>query len=788
MAGEVFSASFEKGLEGWSVPKSPEMVSVCDGDSASGSKSLQIVDRSESKGASASSDYFPAGKGLYLLKGKLKIIEGYGPGISLNFYDAGKNWLGNNTLWFGSKPLNPGVWSPFQLECPAYWESVAFAKISVNSDVGVMNYILVDDISVAKLPDGDVPPLWKPKYKVKPGESERLTPADVVGPDGIVYPDWTRAGVRGGIPKLDGRPVAKVEDFGAVADDGKDDSAAIVKAVESLKDGGVVLFGEGVYNLSRFVRINADFIVLKGQGRERSKILCDYQPPEDGVDLYGLKPGETIGPKRPIPALSRPKGLISIKLSANGSQFGLYRRSLHSGNTFCLVRSISEGKLELPKGPVKIEAEAEYDGGAVKRSSIDLLYDPDLDYNGPRVTPSGCIHFEGKGKLGDWMPLAKDALRGDISLTLASEEHGLVAGDLIAVRALETPARRALVRNACSWGEFRKYIVFVKAVRGAVIDLDQPLRIDFPAADEASVARMSAIKGCGVESLGFEQATDVWASTVLFTDALDCWARDVKVLKCGKNPVYFGWNAKFCAIRDCVFDDAWFKGGGGAAYVSWELAYDCLMENVETFKMRHAPLFQWSASGNVVRNGVFHDSDAQWHAGWPSENLMENCVVLSDTKENGGYGFGMWASPPEDGAHGPDGPRNVVYNCDVRSVKDGVWLGGMNENWIFAYNRFKVKAGAGVFLKTFSFDHIIKGNVFVLMDGKSPGVALSSPDCTGVELVDNLVYGGGGKLSEGLASPLVQSGNKLLPLDPDAPRPAPAVPSIYEWQLKNVKR
>jgi hypothetical protein len=242
---------------------------------------------------------------------------------------------------------------------------------------------------------------------------------------------------------------------------------------------------------------------------------------------------------------------------------------------------------------------------------------------------------------------------------------------------------------------------------------------------------------------------------------------------------------KWCEIRDCVFDDAHFKGGGGTAYAGWEYSYDCLMEGVETFKLRHAPLFQWSASGNVIRKSVFHESDGQWHSGWTNENLMEQCVIES-VRGNGGYGFGLWASPPEDTAHGPNGPRNVVYNCDVSSEKDGLWMGGMNESWLILHNRFVVERGRGVFAKTASFDHIIKGNVFVVKDGRSPMVFLATPDCVGVEVVGNALFGGNGWVCSGAGTPALERGNLVRPLA-DAPRPRPEVPSIYEWQQEHAR-
>ena len=62
---------------------------------------------------------------------------------------------------------------------------------------------------------------------------------------------------------------------------------------------------------------------------------------------------------------------------------------------------------------------------------------------------------------------------------------------------------------------------------------------------------------------------------------------------------------------------------------------------VLAIKVEMAKLFQYSASGCVIRDCEFEDSDAQFHAGYPHENLIENCQVISKVG-NGSYGFGLW--------------------------------------------------------------------------------------------------------------------------------------------------
>lgn len=113
-------------------------------------------------------------------------------------------------------------------------------------------------------------------------------------------------------------------------------------------------------------------------------------------------------------------------------------------------------------------------------------------------------------------------------------------------------------------------------------------------------------------------------------------------------------------------------------------------------------------------------------------------------------------------------------------------MAGMNENWLILYNRFVVERGQGVYAGTTSFDHIIQGNVFVLKDGASSMISLSRTNCVGIEVRENRLYGGNGRIVAGAAQPLVLEGNQAFPPG-EGPRPAPPVPSIYEWQ-QNLAR
>jgi hypothetical protein len=106
----------------------------------------------------------------------------------------------------------------------------------------------------------------------------------------------------------------------------------------------------------------------------------------------------------------------------------------------------------------------------------------------------------------------------------------------------------------------------------------------------------------------------------------------------------------------------------------------------------------------------------------------------------------------------------------------------MNENWLILYNRFDVQNGAGIFAKDASFDHIIKGNTFILRDTISPFMTIMTADCIGIELIGNRVYGGSGRLKIGLGKLKTEEANEFHALTTKYEKIEPIISSIFEWQ------
>jgi len=765
---------------GWVIA---DKMSGLSGEQAfSGARSLKIVDESESAGSDVTGPRVPIGRaGLYKLRGQAFPLEGEGLGIYVRVLDREGKLIGAQDDWQRGAPSTPlKQWVPFSLDVRAE-ENAAFLEVWVHSYGKARVSAYLDDLSFSF--EGDVPARapWPSVYKIKPSEKARLTAADVVGPDGIVYPDWRSAGVPGGIPSV--KAVARIEEFGGKAGDELDDSDALERGAQAVgrRGGGALLLGEGLYILNRPVLITHDAVVLRGAGEDKTRIEFRYARPAGGVDFFRPAPNSVVTAASWIEAHADPRDLRLIEIQVNGHSIARTNyMAQHWGGTFSLRTSGDKVLALAQNGTAKLKVIAEYADKRRIEKEISVRTSADDGSDAARVPSQiGAIMFAGASRYGKQIKLARDGERGERQV-LVEDAGGLKAGDRILLNAPATPRWNALVHNACKWGNYRRNEFLIESVAGNVVRLNQPLRLQFPIIDGSYIQPISPIRRCGVEGFTLQQTQELWSSGVIFSNAWECWARGVHVVKPGRWPVYF-LPSKWCEIRDCRFDDAWYKGGGGTAYVGWEMAYDCLMENVVTSKLRHAPLVQWSASGNVIRNSVFHDSDGQWHSGWTNENLFENCVIESRIG-NGGYGYGLWGSPPEDEAHGPNGPRNVVYGCDISSLKAGLWMGGMNEGWLILHNRFRVGSGPGVFAKDASFDHIIAGNAFVLGDAKSAALNLARRDCVGVEFKDNIIAGGSGKAWSGVR-PALEQGNQVVAAG-ELARPRPAVASIFEWQRR----
>lgn len=805
-SGNLLNADpgFEEGSAGWNFPDR-SMGKITTEAAHSENQGLRISDDSIQEGSSVTSDRIAVTPGsTYTLSFRARVVSGSGLGLYLRYYE--------NT---GSKPkasehvnVPPaeGAWKSYELQsvAPASAESV---EIWVHSYGPAKVVADLDDITLIPAGLGSSGTPTAPRYKISPDDTSRLTEADVVGPDGIVYPNWKLAGVPGGIPEVP--DVVGAEFFAGYQK--KDVSARLREAIGQAvaAGGGAISLPPGDFYLDRPIIIRDSGIVIRGSGTEKTRLIFRDIIPRGEIRLFDwAEQAGTAAPGSVLEIQANPKNLAVLRLESAGK---VLKEALKKpdpkgwGNRFSLRFTGDELLSKLRSGTHVLQATVVYEDGKAYSRSFPISLTKDST---ARLSPdqNGIFVLVGPGKYGEPVALTEDGKRGSRTLKI-TPGHGLHAGDRILLDAPVTERWNRLVGNQSKASHFRQYFYEIANVDGDTITLTQPLRIEFPIADGSFVQRAAFLERSAVEDLTIEQQAapeeagfqkpaslrywypieDLWLDGITSSYAWGCWFRNVKVVTAGRNPIFLT-RSKFCEIRNCEADGALFKGAGGSGYVGLERSFDCLMDTVTTRNMRHAPNLQWGAAGNVVRNGKFHGSDAQWHAGWTNENLLENNLIVSnasDVANNNAYGYGLFSTGPKDPIHGPEGPRNVAYRNDVTSPKDGLYMQGGNEAWIIAYNRFRISDGRAIFGGEASLDHIIRGNTFILERASEPAIQFESSSSTGIDLVDNSFYGpvqalagflkGAGKFAR-------EENNRVLPFSADAPLPDPPASSIFEWQ------
>jgi hypothetical protein len=798
-------AGFEEGGARWDLSAAAGTAQITKEAAHSGNLGLRIASEKDDTGAFVAGPRVPVERGLsYRLTWQGRVVRGGGTNIYLRFLDADGREVQRDEGRVNNE--KGGAWVPGKVDAVPPAEA-AFVEVMVQRPgFRVFPYTVdIDDLALSTQPLVAEAP-WPGTYKLRPDDSARLTAADVVGPDGRVYPDWTRAGVPGGIPEL---PVAlRLEDLGAQPEG--DISGLLEQAARevSAKGGGVIALGEGRFFLDQPVFIVASNVVLRGAGPEKTRLVFRYQVPSGEIRFFRLEPGQEVGPAELIEIHANPKNLVALELKAGAKSISRRTRQDHWGNTFSLTASGSQALAAAGEGARTLTAVAEYADGARVERSIELRLVARSE-NPPRPgnTQLAALTFAGRGEVSEKIPLRADARRGSRTLVLGPN-HKLAAGDRLSLIAPASERWKRLVGSTSHWHIQAQDMMEVTAVEGDRVELRQPVRTDFLVEDDSFVQKQEFIGACGVEGLALEQQVvpkqpatgqsknpalknaveDLWISGITFNRGWGCWIKDVTVTNAGRNAVYFP-QSKHIEVRDCRFTNSLFKADGGTGYIGFDRTWDSLMDTIEVRAMRHAPNVQWNAAGNVIRNSRFLNSDAQWHAGFTVENLFENNFVDGRTG-TGAYGHGLYASGPWSGIHGPQGPRNVVYNNDIVSRKDCLHMLGGNEGWLILFNRLVTDNGRAVYAREKSFDHIIAGNVFVLRQAVLPAVYLGV-DSTGVELVDNAFYGVTPPLvgfAGGITRLARDEGNTLSPEVPTPlpARPMPAVPSIFEWQRAHL--
>ena len=548
--------------------------------------------------------------------------------------------------------------------------------------------------------------------------------------------------------------------------------------------------GPGTYHLIRKILIIKDKIIIKGSGEKKTKVILKL--PDSNIYISTPTVGAKIIPRVQatiyFPGENAQKVTIFIedKEIINWNNPALFK-TVDVDKKFKTVHFQGKEIIDVcGTGYKKLHVKVTYNDGTELDAYQPFLLENSWFYS---WDTNAYISFDGirNRDTKRRQHLSRDMKRGDREIFLEDTSE-FNKGSYIIVNAPQTERWNKLSLNSCSWGNFRMFATRITEVKDKSVVVDQPSRIAMPLADAPYVESFTPISFCAVEDISFEQQGIIQkvlkTGTIQFRNAVNCRASNVSVIKSGFRPLY-GRYVKNCSFINCTFIDAWNQHGS-LAYAGFDYGWDCLIEGMETFRMRHGPTLNWTSSGNVIRNSIFHESDAQLHSGWCCDNLFEQCRIESTTYKYRGYGYGFYASPYNDSGHGPGGgPRNVIYNCDSVSLLSAVFMGGGgNHNWLIMYNKFKADSGPGIIQRLGCKNTRIEGNVFVLKDTKAPLIYYEFLDCTGDIIIGNNIYGGNGKLFQGASKPGQEQNNHFMPYTKNIPESTPPVQSIYKWQIK----
>lgn len=446
------------------------------------------------------------------------------------------------------------------------------------------------------------------------------------GPTGARLPDFSRAGYAMGkrpIPDITG-PVFDVTapKFGALPNDGRDDTAAIQAAVDAAgaAGGGVVFLPRGRYEIRKtmdapYLRITRDHVILRGQGDST-----------DGTVLILGSPGPagTVRRLGSVPAEQEPRSgaAIAVMGAEDREPLAAYTESLRRGE---LQVSVSDTSRLSAGQIVVIEFE-----------------DPLIDIRHPAPEKADiAVQLTRPFRLtGEETDTFGKAAR---SLTWIVRIAEIVDGRTV---RLAKPARFD------QWLRYRPRIFSFRGLAGAGIE---NLRIESrwpgsyrhhkPYEDETgAVIRTAREQDYLWNGIWMSHAADGWVKNVTFKDLTQ------------------GIIVSHSA--DLSVQDVRFEGQGGHAGVTIGRSNDVLVFRADFHaRLVHPVTLTMMASGNVVTDCQIHydgrndetatDAVIDFHGLFPFENLFDNLR-------------GFYVCPGGDMSVLPHaGVRNVFWNIEA---------------------------------------------------------------------------------------------------------------------------
>ncbi|WFE97178.1 endonuclease/exonuclease/phosphatase family protein [Micromonospora sp. WMMD987] len=536
-------------------------------------------------------------------------------------------------------------------------------------------------------------------------------------------PDWSRVGylggqslptdadLAGGACTIDAARLAG--EFGVRADDTVDDSGGLQSAIDRIKATcspsgnarrlSLIVLPAGRIDISRQIYVDANFLVLRGQGAGSGGTRIVFRP--DVNTRYDT-------------------------LTADGSRWNQDTMTFGSAPDTGTGGWIWPGRA-LFKVQTREVADRYADEWSAAPANRKDLFEGSINQ-----------HWASGQKLGSASAdpgFSARAGQNVIRLDSKAKMDGFRVGGYVwvgAANSLRFYEQQGLSPDDPGTREnlhMRQQMFRATAVNTSAktVTLDRPLEYDVPVDSTSDgsapiagtvytskITPLRAVEGVGFENFAFSQEMEglpkllggVYHPTptdavhnygnlapeyamhgIAFKWAANSWARGLAGSMTGSHPIVTEV-ARNLQIEHNTFDGAWNKGKGGNGYLRGSRVWDSLWAYNTSRNLRHFT-FQWSASGNVAFGNDL-DSDLNLHGGWERYNLFEGNTVRvpyehrsgSCTANCGGEGgeledgtwFPIWwaAAAKAIKWSGASGPQNVFHRNTMikQSVAGGPYL------------------------------------------------------------------------------------------------------------------
>ena len=431
-------------------------------------------------------------------------------------------------------------------------------------------------------------------------------------------PDYSFAGYRNGIVELPeaAGTVVNVDDFGAAAGDGKDDTKAVLAAISHANtlDGPVIVrFSAGRYRITEVLKIQRSDFVLQGAGSGAGGTLLYFPRPLNQVDK-----SSSLDELRQY--------LVKHDKRQKEPDMNL--------DEFFSEYSWSGGFIWIQKS-------------GVRPAPYLVEYDPVID------------------KIADVV----SGIRGSQNVVLASGAS-VDAGDIVQLQWINRTGPDAGIIKALYGTEFTsagshhwsfperplvRQTSRVQSVDGNNVVLADPLLHDVNESIPAQLATWEGLQQVGIEDLRIEFPESPYFghhmergyNGIYFTSAFDSWARNIRITNADAG--ILSYNSANLTYRDITT-----YGNRKAHYaVHMGNVHNVLAENITIMNpVQHSLTFNTQSTKCVYKNAeVFVTPTLDQHAGANHQNLFDNVTLHVRAADSGdgpvvpafdGSGAGYW--------------------------------------------------------------------------------------------------------------------------------------------------